>query len=836
MTDIALSKIANLIKVEDDLVKVASLRQQFIKEKASIDLKLSTTTQLQIDSIMTNLSRLNNAALKLNTIKQNIGTINQVHDDSITNIKDYATIKKMTQVNQFMAQVMDLYRDISQFKTFLDRLNRMIAEETKAIQDSLVYRLNNFFTIHYLLTQARNFQDYLELDTTSISDDLQSIIQRIVNPIKKSIRLFDELLVEIITSLTESVKDGNIELIFKLVKVIEFETTEDTKFTLMESLGLNSQRDLKSINYSNFRGARRNYKKFFYDKLEESLDETFNGCIDHFAHDKMAVYDNLEWLEDELLFVNEKLNPLFPNTWEISSFIQNVYYNRLHKFTMEVIKTDPPAEDLMRILSYDSHYGKFMTQLQTASNRKSVIKKDQKSIIGEDLKNLVLEDYLKVITIKMEEWNQNLIKQETKAFHDRESPPDVYNYHQVIEDLDANDEIISLEVDTDVFVLPDFKTPLTMLKEQSDVAADSGYSKILVGVIENWSRGYNVRIENYRTIIEEEYLRYMAAYNNDKYLVTQSKLRRMFKRTPQETNIDIDNMTPDELATISKPGFIEYLTALGNTFELNTDRLQDKFLPFYKDKVHANYHDRIIKAFEDTLNPSTELISQIIRHIVEIIVNDLFPALSAVFTKSWYEDGNATTNNDSIAMATKIVETIGEYMEELRSYTSYDIYQVTFNILLDTFIASYIKFGYANVLKGDGKKIDPNATKKYKSFAEAISRDTTIFYGSLEPLLTRKDREYLFSSLSALEFMSDLATCEQPMKVIPQIWENDILNVFYYCSVDYVKGICLCRKDMDKSQVNELIPILEEIKKNHHLNVEPPTLPIGALTDFLYES
>lgn len=838
MSDAALSRIAHLVKVEDDLGKIPNLRQQFVKEKGSIDVKLNSTTQIQIDSILQNLAKLNSSATKLSSIKGNLGKINQIYDESVSSIKDYETIKTMTNVNQFFTQVQNLYSDISTFKRYLDDINKMIQNELEIISEDILYPIPNIFKIHYNLTQARNFEDYLEKESEDLSDDLKSIVYKIVAPLRKTKKLFDDLLREIIISITEALKEDNSELVFKLIKIIEFETSEDLKFQLSDQLNLNQSKNLKNINYANYRGRPRNYRKFFFDKLEESLADTFNKCIEHFEADKLMVYDNLNWLEDELVFVVDRLAPLFPKHWDLSNFFENVYYNKLHKFTMEVINTDPPAEDLMRILAYNSQYSNFVVALHTSpdeenNNRKSVVKKEQKSIIGDDLKNIVLEDYLKVIVSKMEEWNNNLMKQETESFHAREGPPDIYSYRQSIEDEDAQDQIIVLDVDGEVFVLPDFKTPLTMLKEQADVAANSGYGKILVGVIENWSSCYIKRALNYQEIIEEEFDKYMSVYNNDNFLLKQSKAKRLFRKKTTQPAYDTANMSPEELAAISKPGLIEYLTALGNTYEINTDRLQDKFLPNYKSKVHTSYQSRIEQAFTDTVTPSTELNALVIRGIVDIIINDLYPALSQVFTKSWYDDGKSQ-HSDEPNMAQRVLETIGEYMEELRGYASYDIYLVTFNILLDSFISAYIRIGYENILHGEGKKIDPTATKKFKSFSDSVGRDATIFYGTLSPLFTRKDSAYLLNSLRAIEFLGDLAVCEDPIGTIPQIWENEILSSFYYCSVEYVRGICMCRKDMDPKLVNLLVNQLVEVQRNYHASVEPPAMITGTLNDFYY--
>ena len=63
------------------------------------------------------------------------------------------------------------------------------------------------------------------------------------------------------------------------------------------------------------------------------------------------------------------LDKLFPANWGVSAFIQDVYYNRLHDFTMDLINTDPPAENLLKILLYDSKYGAFVSEFGVKQSR-----------------------------------------------------------------------------------------------------------------------------------------------------------------------------------------------------------------------------------------------------------------------------------------------------------------------------------------------------------------------------------------------------------------------------------------------------------------------------------
>ncbi|WPK27316.1 hypothetical protein PUMCH_004697 [Australozyma saopauloensis] len=822
MSDQALLRISNFIKVEEDLLKVASFREQLLKEKSSLDVKLNTTTQQQIQLIISNLEKLKTSAEKLSNIKENVDRINAIHDDSITNVKDYQTLKHSSEIFQRMVQTQNLYTDIATFRQYTEHIGNMIDQEFDNVSNDIGYELVNLYRIHYNVTQARNFVDYLKASSESLSDDTQSIVQKITAPLRQVVRKFDDLLKEAIISITEAVKEGNREMVVKLVRVIQYETTEDAKLLLSKSLGLFKPDQLTTTNYSNFRSTPRHYHKFFYDMLEESLNDTFKKCVEHFQEDPMQVYDNLSWLEDELIFVERSLTDLFPSSWLVEDFIHKTYFNLLHDFTIQCINSNPPAEDLMVILSYDAHYSSFISSLR--GSKKS--KKEERSILGEQLKESVLSDYMTVIVSKMQEWNENLIKQEAIDFTVRLAP-DVYSYRQTFEDLDGNDNPVSGDVITDVYVLPDFKTTLSMLTQQADAAGDSGYGKVLVGVIENWSICYNKRVAAYMELVEEEMVKYMSIYNNESCLIKELKTKRFLRmQSKPQPEYDLENMTEEELAEISKPGLIEYLTALGNTYEINTDKLQESFLPKYKSKVHITYQEKIEQAFEDTVVPSMDLNAFVIRSVTEIIINDLLPALSGVFTSGWYDSDRAKDE----PMAERIVDTVKEYMSELKGYASLDFYSLTFAVLIDTLTAQYLRIGYQNVLHGDGKRFDKKATKKHKMFSVALDRDISIFFNGLSPLLSGKDRAYLVKSLTALDLLITIASCNNYLEDIPGLWETEILGTFYDCSLDYVRGALMCCKDSDEKTISLLMDKLAQIKTDYHQSVSPPEQSQAVVT------
>lgn len=817
MSEAALSRISNLIKVEDDLLKLDSLRLQFAKEGNLIDIKLTSASRQQIDSVVLNLEKLKTALSKVSAIKTNIEHINTVYTECVAQVKEYDSIRDVSVLHQKMMQVQSLYTDIANFQQYLTHVDTMIDAELQEVSENIEYPMHNLYRIHFNVTQARNLGDYLETESSVLSDDIQSIVAKIVAPLRKVVRHFDALLKEVIISITEAVKEGNTEMVGKLVRIIELESAEDLKVALAAQLNLVDRQNAQLANYGKTRTRQRNYRSFFFEKLQESLEETFDKCVDHFRSDKLAVFDNLDWLEDELEFVGATLAPLFPKHWNITTFISGVYYDKLHAFALRLISNNPPAEDLMRILEYDSHYGQFVARLP--------IETPAKSILGDDLKTSVLDDYMKVILMKMTEWNTNLMRQEAQDFTSRSEPPDVYLYTQNIEDWDQHDQVVNLVISADVYVLPDFRTTLSMLKEQADVASDSGYGKVLVGVIESWSVAYNARVEAYARLVEDEVNKYMSVYNNERFLIKESKTRRFLRlQATKASDLDIENMTAEEKAAISPPGLVEYLTALGNTYEINTDRLQDKFLPNYMTKVHLTYQTRIEDAFQATLSPSTDLNAQVIRSIADIVINDLLPALSTVFTLAWY-DARVESS-----MAQQVVDTVVEYMEELKGYASYDLYSLTFTVVLDMFISSYLRIGYQNIIHGSGKKIDP---RKADKFCAAVNRDVQVLYEGLDPLFSRKDAHYLMGSLTALELLTTMATIDN-MDEMPAFWEEEVLQCFYHCSVDYVRGMMLCRKDVSSKEADSLVEKLTVVQNAYQDRVEPPESAVATLSGFSY--
>lgn len=808
MSEGTLARIASVIKVEDDLHGIEQLRLQIRKEKASVDVKLNTTTLQQVDSISNNLNRLNLLALKLTTIKTNLEKINGIHNECITNVPDYETLRAVTLIYSSMKQTQSLYTDIGNFKRYLAHISDMIDAELAVVRSDIGYELYNTLRIHFNVTQARNLADYMDEEARKASDDMRATVRAIAAPLKGVIRKFDMLLKEVVISVTEAVKEGNEAMAKVLVRIISYEMEQDARCVLVRELAP----PVRLSNYAQFRGLPRNYRQFFFSSLEDLLVETFRKCVAHYAHDQMAVYENLQWMEDELVFVERTLNPLFPPQWGVSRFIEQAYYNQLHKFTMEVINSNPPAEDLMAILAFDTEHAQFLEALYGLP----------RLILGDELRNSVLDDYLKVIVYKMIEWNETLLKQEKAAFTARSEPPETYSYLQQIEDLNQHDELVTEEVTLNVYVLPDFKTGLAMFKDQADVAAALGYGRVLVGVVENWAGCERQRIDTYTALVHDQVANYFSVFSNDRLLIKESKTLRFLKlqKAPPERNVEA--LSDAELHEISRPGLVEYLAALGNTYEINGERLSDKFLPSYTSKVLLTYVPRIEQAITDVVLLGYDLNALVIRLMANIVFNDLLPALAVVFTKQWYDPKEKN-------MAERIVDTIVEWMEDIRQFALYDMYLLTFTLVLDVFIPSYVRIGYQNILHGDGRRIGGG---KLRLFADAITRDIDIFYNGLEHLVNKKEVVYLMKSLSAIDFLGTLST--EPLLGIPAFWELVVLEMYHDCPLAYVRGILECRKDVEPKSIPPLMEELAQIKRQHAELVPPPETPVNTLNGFTF--
>ena len=732
---IVLQNISQLLRTEDDLDKVETLKEQLLKEKSSIDVQLKSQSQAQLESTIEDINSLNICQDDIRELKDNITKINKIADDSFGSIKRYELINKITKIHEIFDQSTDIVENISSFNNNLQEVEELIETEDYENVD-IDFEIPSLLEIHYKLNKLRDFQERLLLLSDSSNEDHKFIVKRVVSKIYDVIKKFDKLLENIIIGLVESVKINNNSLVIRLAKIIDFEEREDIKIDALKGIisknsKNNSQNSLfEQIVNGTIKGrtTARNYKQFFIDKVEESIHEIFQNCYETYKQKEnmFEILDNLDWVFHDLICVKQDLVKLVPPRWNIFTVYYDFYYRELNILINKLIESEPETLIILEILDFDNKFKDIMI------SEFGFTKQENKSIIGDVEKEKLLSDYLNLIVLKMNEWMFNLQKTEHEVFRSRIQAP---------------------EVDSEnLYALEGTKIVFQMFTQQCDVASGSGQGKILAGVVEEFGGLLIKRQSKWGELIKNEVQKLLTLNNKSK------------------NDVGVDGVNDDDKVP---PGLIEYLIALANDQMRGAD-YTEAISNKYGGMVSSKYSTIIHNALEKVIDGFANLAKQCCDALIVIIFDDLKIALDEIFSKDWYN------SNYSQQVSDTLYEYLGDLKQSMNSYL--------FEILSEEIVEETV-LRYLSNLNKDVKFKNNN-----DKFVNSVKRDFEIFY---KLFINFIDQEIIESKFRIVEDFMDLST-ETNDDHIVELWIQ-LVSKFNDISIDFLALVLKARKDIDST-------------------------------------
>lgn len=732
---IVLQNISQLLRTEDDLDKVETLKEQLLKEKSSIDVQLKSQSQAQLESTIEDINSLNICQDDIRELKDNITKINKIADDSFGSIKRYELINKITKIHEIFDQSTDIVENISSFNNNLQEVEELIETEDYENVD-IDFEIPSLLEIHYKLNKLRDFQERLLLLSDSSNEDHKFIVKRVVSKIYDVIKKFDKLLENIIIGLVESVKINSNSLVIRLAKIIDFEEREDIKIDALKGIisknsKNNSQNSLfEQIVNGTIKGrtTARNYKQFFIDKVEESIHEIFQNCYETYKQKEnmFEILDNLDWVFHDLICVKQDLVKLVPPRWNIFTVYYDFYYRELNILINKLIESEPETLIILEILDFDNKFKDIMI------SEFGFTKQENKSIIGDVEKEKLLSDYLNLIVLKMNEWMFNLQKTEHEVFRSRIQAP---------------------EVDSEnLYALEGTKIVFQMFTQQCDVASGSGQGKILAGVVEEFGGLLIKRQSKWGELIKNEVQKLLTLNNKSK------------------KDVGVDGVNDDDKVP---PGLIEYLIALANDQMRGAD-YTEAISNKYGGMVSSKYSTIIHNALEKVIDGFANLAKQCCDALIVIIFDDLKIALDEIFSKDWYN------SNYSQQVSDTLYEYLGDLKQSMNSYL--------FEILSEEIVEETV-LRYLSNLNKDVKFKNNN-----DKFVNSVKRDFEIFY---KLFINFIDQEIIESKFRIVEDFMDLST-ETNDDHIVELWIQ-LVSKFNDISIDFLALVLKARKDIDST-------------------------------------
>ena len=588
----------------------------------------------------------------------------------------------------------------------------------------------NLLVVHCELSQLNEFRDQAMYQGRN-NEDVKRTLKRYFERLEKVNEEFDSCLWELTRAILDIIRCNNPSLVVKLAKIIELEERLDEKSVAVQEAKSHYQ-DLAN-KFRSIRGSPRTLRMYFSrfeETIEQSVQEMFEQHVEKYGEDFLAMLENLDWIYDDLRLVLEEIGPCMPPKWKIFEVYVKHVHKRVYDTIKNIVASVPDAGTIIKLLEWIKTYKSTMSREMGIPEAKLV------PPLLDGKESVLIDEYLHIIIRKVEEWMDNLGNTERKEFMERTTSPD--------EDADGK------------YISGGASIMFQMISQQIDVAADSGQGRVLVAVVEECVR-----------VIKNRQTQWMD--------ILQSELKKQIE-TPEDV--------PD--------GLVEYTIALANDQILCAD-YTEAILGRTEPLVSSKYKAKISTGFSQSIDGFLDLAKFCLTIILQIVFNDVRPALVPIFSSSWYGGSDVS----------RIIATLKDYSDVFQAHLNEYLFETLMEDMLVEFLKSYMASS-------------KNKQTKFKMPAaiDQIRNDVRLAYGFFSQFIAGEVAQDYFRifemvmtilSASKASFTADLDELmavywDTPIWYVPEM-ENANRNRF-------LESLINNRDDLDRTSSRELLALL----------------------------
>ncbi|SNX86018.1 related to SEC6 - protein transport protein [Melanopsichium pennsylvanicum] len=584
--------VAEFLKSPDDLTKISALRKKLLKEQASLSAKLKLGAKEQLEATRDGLLKLQATRKDVAAIREAFAQIEALYT---TSEGDEVSISNHSDANRsfrVISQVSQIHRNFVQTATTLEKLDALpnqisaLAEMLQRSQDDIMGPATDLLPLHFHLSQLEAFRNETFQIARTCSADVRNTVSEFFAPLDGLIKAFDDYILVLAERTLDLVREGRPSVVIKFIKIIEKESREDERaaaIRLAKRANLEGAARFRSV-VANARVIKL-YRPKFVEAIDRATAELFDECWARFGADDTSLefLGHLDWIYDDLRFVQSEVVPLFPEDYKILRTFVKSYHKHLGSILRErILIKDPEASALLELYQFTQEYCKIITKEVGADKawlEPTLLAGKEQSII---------DDYLGLITKKIDEWTANLMSDEVREFVARQNPPD-----------EDNEGLYGLQGAAILF---------QMVNQQVDVAADSGQASVLAKVVDHAAKAMHSTQATWLRVLESEF-----------------KKQREAK-------------SPEDVVG----GLVEYVIALAND-QLKSADYAEALIARLEPMVSKKYQAGIREAVDNALNGFLDVSKRCTQVLVDLVFADLQPAIKDLFTfPVWYSEGTMT--------------------------------------------------------------------------------------------------------------------------------------------------------------------------------------------------
>lgn len=623
-------KLSELLRIPDDLDKIAVLKAEFSRKKGAVDAQLRSGLKEQLETTQSGMNGLSEGQKAVQQIKEEMMKIDKLCAESQNMIKDFKTINIVSQAHRNFGAVEEMRKNLETFNDRLAGVENMLRED-EADQENMP----NLLPIHYELTQLRNIRDdAIEQIQRTGEQDSQSTLEEYFERLDAAIEWFDEHVGLIATSLINLVTSENNGLIVRFAIIIEAEDKSDQRVLALQE-ALKDHKEMATRFQSITDGAKkvRGYKDKFMEAVKIYAQAQFDSSREDFLDDPEKLEKIMKWYFNDLNAVRIGMVPLMPKKFKIFKTYAQIYHQLMHDFLLSVVD-DPESSssNALEVINWPEKYYKKMKKLGFTEDQLTP------HVIDNREAELVRE-FRSVIIKFLDEWMDRIFTAEKKDFFHR------------------NVEGVNLDADEyGYFRTKNLVDMWRMLREQLDGAAGSKRTDVVEGVVDAMFMRLRQRQQNWQQMLDEEAARFESGKEPE--LEGLQTLHDWLVATANDQIACIDDNEEE--------GRFAYLT-----------NFKQKFAPL----VSAQYMERAeveVTSLRDVyVDFSTWCITKF-THLMFAV--DFRVVMPDFFTPKWY--GNQALK--------QIIITFQDYVEDYRQVLHHSIVEIFVEIFSDELLVRYL--------------------------------------------------------------------------------------------------------------------------------------------------
>ncbi|MCJ1443681.1 MAG: SNARE-binding exocyst subunit S6 [Stictis urceolatum] len=635
--DASAEKLAELLRHPEDLDKISNLKADLARKKAGVDEQLKSGLKEQLEVTQSGMGAIADSQRAVAHIKEEMMKIDKLCAESQNMTREFPNINVVSQIHRNFSQVGVMKDNLEDFNRKVDELEILLEKDEADLENQ-----PNLLDVHAGLTNLREIRDEAIDQLKQVNDEsLERELQDWFTRLDDVVAFFDEHFGVACGNLIPLVQTDNRSMIVRLALVIGVEEKSDMKVKAMQE----AQKEHKEL-ASRFKSIKsgpkqlRGYKEKFIGCIEADVKAKLEQTEPLFMEesDKLGAHTN--WFFSDLKAVKEGMGELMPRKWKIYRTYTDIYHRHMHDWLISLIddKDKCSSAQILSIVDYRAKYYKYMKKLAWRPE-------DLQPDLLDDREVELIREWRQLIVKSVDEWMGRMFAVDRTSF----LSASVDNL-----DKDANG----------YFRTKTLSDMWRMLREQLQVAGDSGRQDVVEGVVDEMCRALKRRLANWTQLITDEAERYSKSGTDPDGVMNL-----------QDWLVALAN---DQIACVDDNPDVEQWGYLS--------RFQQEFGKLVGPEYRARA-DQEIEAIRDSY---FELATHCVQSFVALIFAiDFKPVMPEFFTTKWYSEFGLK----------RMVSTFEDY------YSDYE--PALHNSLVDVFVeqlADSLLIAYLSCVRNKGAK------------------------------------------------------------------------------------------------------------------------------------